>query len=610
MNTKMARILSMVLIIALAAGCYGKKSGGTQNLSDGHEPLTISTANGMDYRTFEILLHERYPEVQLDIISYTGSNATGYTQYQFEHNDICDIFSYSIFGSQEEQRNYLLDLSGYEFLSKYKTNDINQVTLEGAVYLVPISLTVLGLYYNKTMFAEYGWTPPTDFEELKALGKVIQAQGIDPVSAQFELPGNGFFDLFTMAKTGFLSTPAGYRWETGFQEGEATAEEGLAEAAASLQEMIDDGLLDAEDAGRNSTDTLNRFFDRKAAIYLNAGLIKRFSQNMDGTGDQYGILPFLGNGKDGNVLITKPRQYFGLSKTLGEAGNEQKLADALKVMELMATREGQLALTQGEKSFITSLKDDVIPTDSPFNEVEDLIRSGHTSTLAYAGYEPIVVPVGEKVRDWVAGRCTGADVLLFMDQAQSEALNGMLPTVAVASENFTQEETAWLVAEAFRQAAETDVGFVSLGGYHGGIENCSGVCGKLFAGSITQEIINVIVPYRHTETVCILTLSGKQLKNLLETGFVLVEDAESFPYVAAGINVVKNKDGSLGKITFSDGSELDESELYTAAIDKGGFWEEAEIIGEWNDTDLITADVVAEYFRSHSPLSPEEPSSK
>lgn len=109
MNTKMARILSMVLIIALAAGlasgCYGKKSGGTQN-----------------------------PEVQLDIISYTGSNATAYTQYQFEHNDICDIFSYSIFGSQEEQRNYLLDLSGYEFLSKYKTNDINQVTLEGAVY--------------------------------------------------------------------------------------------------------------------------------------------------------------------------------------------------------------------------------------------------------------------------------------------------------------------------------------------------------------------------------------------------------------------------------------------------------------------------------------------
>ena len=100
---------------------------------------------------------------------------------------------------------------------------------------------------------------PQNFEELKALVEVIREAGIDPVSAQFKLPGNGFFDVFTMAKTGFLSTPEGRRWEQDFKNGDATAAEGLSAAVEAIQELIDCGFLDAEDTKRSSSEATNYF---------------------------------------------------------------------------------------------------------------------------------------------------------------------------------------------------------------------------------------------------------------------------------------------------------------------------------------------------------------
>lgn len=105
-----------------------------------------------------------------------------------------------------------------------------------------------------------------------------------------------------------------------------------------MQMMIDCGFLDAEDTRRTREECCDRFFNRGAAMYLNGGTIPRFTQNEDGTGDRYGIMPFLGLNDANNVLITKPLVYFSLSKSLSEPGNEQKLKDALKFMEPLKRR--------------------------------------------------------------------------------------------------------------------------------------------------------------------------------------------------------------------------------------------------------------------------------
>lgn len=130
-------------------------------------------------------------------------------------------------------------------------------------------------------------------------------------------------------------------------------------------------------------------------------------------------------------------------------------------------------------------------------------RTGHTSTLVYAGYEPIMIGVGERARDWVAGKRTGKNVLDLADQLQ---------------------------AEANRLAAGADVGPLSLGGCHGGVENPTGVCGKLFKGDITQMIANAIPPAYLGELVCVLTLTGGEIRSRLETGLVVDPEADGFPF--------------------------------------------------------------------------------
>lgn len=610
-----AAALAASLLGSLLSGCGNSAAGNTVNGE--HEPLTVVTTGEMEYEKFKALLAERYPEVKLEFVSYTGSNGTGYCQYQLEHGKIPDIYNTSVFGMQEEQQEYLLDLSGYEFLNNYKTADINQVALDGAVYLVPTSMSIIGIYYNKTMFSEHGWAVPTNLTELKALVPQIKAEGIDPVAAEFELPGNGFFDLFTLAKTEFLATPDGLQWEQDFKAGKATATEGLSGAAEVLQELIDCGFYSAEDTRRSHADTRDRFFNGETAMYVNAGMIQKYYQNEDGTGDQYGIMPYFGAEKDSSVLISQPLRYYGLSRELGEPGNEQKLEDAIKVMSLMATEEGQQTLSMRVDEYVTPLKNSAIPGDSPFHEVEEVLQNGHTSTLVYAGYEPIVIDVGRKVQDWVAGNCTMNDVFELMDQLQADYLAaGKEPAVAVAEADFTLEESAQLQAEALRQGAGTDVGMVSLGGYQDGIENKSGVCGLIFKGNLTQGVVNAIVPGVYTDPVCVLTLSGSDIKVMLETGFLVAADDKdtermvSFPYIPAGITVIKDADGSVAEIALANGTAMDEAAVYTVAVDEGSFNSDIAEAGEAQTTELVTVDVISEYLSAHSPLSPLEPSLK
>ena len=238
--------------------------------------------------------------------------------------------------------------------------------------------------------------------------------------------------------------------------------------------------------------------------------------------------------------------------------------------------------------------------------MEDAIRNGYTSTLAYAGYEPLLIDVGEKARDWVAGKCTGDDVLDLADQLQMEAVSGSIPPIAVASCDFTLEETAQLQAEAFRLAAATDIGLVSLGACHDGVENPSGVCGVLLKGDITRMEVNAIPPGVYGERVCVLTLPGREIRELLEKGFVVNSAVEGFPYIPSGITVTKTAEGTVETITWEDGSAFDENGVYTAAVDQDGYTEEVGQRGSVKETELTVMDVVGEYLRANSPVTPLE----
>lgn len=53
---------------------------------------------------------------------------------------------------------------------------------EGTLYGISLSSEIVGVYYNKKMFADNGWTLPKTFEEFDALLKTIKDKGITPLA--------------------------------------------------------------------------------------------------------------------------------------------------------------------------------------------------------------------------------------------------------------------------------------------------------------------------------------------------------------------------------------------------------------------------------------------
>ncbi len=63
---------------------------------------------------------------------------------------------------------------------------------DGHTYLAPMFYSPCGLFYNAGLFAEKGWTVPTTWDEMWALGDKAAAEDI----ALFTYPTTGYFDTF------------------------------------------------------------------------------------------------------------------------------------------------------------------------------------------------------------------------------------------------------------------------------------------------------------------------------------------------------------------------------------------------------------------------------
>ena len=174
MKTKkyVACFLAVLCIIPLIASCFGSTE------KSKHAPLTILTAR-KDYTEFAKAFKEAYPEVELQFISYDGENATYYTHKLLEVGQAPDIYTSGVLPDAELQKKGLIDLSVYDFSAKYAVSRLNECGVEGAIYLLPCNYSVLGIYYNKTLFEKHGWKAPESFRELEALVPQIRAANVD-----------------------------------------------------------------------------------------------------------------------------------------------------------------------------------------------------------------------------------------------------------------------------------------------------------------------------------------------------------------------------------------------------------------------------------------------
>ena len=454
----------------------------TDNSETVHEPITIMTAH-KDYTQFEKAFKKAYPEVNLQFVSYSGHNSTSYLLRILEAGQAPDIYTSNVLPDKELQKEYLIDLSVYDFCTNYAVSRLNECSIDGSIYMLPCNFSVLGIYYNKTLFEKHGWTVPTSFHEMEELVPKINEANVDISATSMEFTGNGFQYLFNIGDTMFLRTPEGLDWTEQFLSGKVTADDAWKDTIEYMQRWIDLGIINGKWYGKTTEDAISHFREGNTAFFIYGGTF-RFSQNEDGTGDQYGLIPWLSMDGSGNRYITNTACYYGLNADLEKPKNKQKLQDVLKFMSFISTEEGQKLLPGNPQQFM-SLSSIDMNVSEEYEKIMETLNAGFSAPLVYAGWEDLIVPIGRECLKWYAGKSTGDNVIAVMNRSIKDSLEDNTSSFAAIAEDLTLEETARLVGSAFAEATGADCSLISLGAYHNGKENEFGVNGCLWEGPVT-----------------------------------------------------------------------------------------------------------------------------
>lgn len=572
MNKTVTRFISVLLITAFVTASLS--SCARQSASE-HEPITIVTA-GRDYTEFETELKKVYPEVNLKFISYKGKNPVHYLNKLLEAGQAPDIFTSGLLPDPQSQKEHLIDLSGYEFTAEYSASRLSECSVEGAIYMIPYDYSVLGITYNKTLFEKHSWSVPTSFEELKELVPKIKEANVELCATSLEAASSGFQYLFSLGDTGFLRTLDGLEWVEKFLCGDAVADSIWDETISYMQEWIDLGIINGKWYGRTASQVQSQFIKGNTAFYISNKPF-RLTQYEDGTGDRYGIMPWLSVDGSNNRYITNAGGYIGINSELEKIENKQKLEDAIKVLTYASTDEGQRHLPIYSSSSGYDYRNNE-HTVSELERIHAVLDEGYSAPITYNGWENVIIPIGNECLKWCAGISTGEKVISVMNSAVSDSLNDRLHFHAEVTEDLTTEETAKLVGTAFAKSAGADCALISLGDYHDGKENEFGVNGHLFDSYITDDDISMINPYGWVETIKTFELSGKEIKKLAADGFDLYSDGMPFPYV----------------LTVSGDDNLSDDRIYTAVI--CGYTDEIQLKGKMKDTKIKGMDSIRDYL--------------
>ncbi len=568
-----------------------EKNTESDTAASDHEVITMQSPF-RNMSAFIDTVHDAYPDVNIEVIPYSGKNYTAYVKAQLAANDMPDIYCATVYTpGLDKVSDKLIDLSGYSFTDNYTEARLRDVTDNGAIYMLPTYFDCIGITYNKTLLEENGWELPNSFEELEELAVKVKDAGYNLALNEIQLPGYGFQYLCNILSTNYFNTPDGRKWLTAFLNGEATVSgtPELLENLTTLDKWRELGMLNADGDPTSDNDTRLKMAEGNTLFLL--GNSNTFTS--EETDDQFGIMPYLSEDGTQNALILNVSRYIGLNKKLEKDGNEQKLEDALHIMDVLSTVEGMQALnsTYADTSLLP-LKDYTVNSDGYYADIESELNAGMTAPFIYNGWTNLLAPIGETMISYIGGDAEIEDIIRAFDDNQHLLQDNSSAWYTTVSEKIDTDSCAKLVGICYAKACGADLSLISKNKWYKleGSEdlNLEGVSGALYPLPVTDEEIVSILPAGWRQNIKTVTLTGKRIKELVETGYDRNGDGNTFPY----------------EFVAPDGFTLDDDTVYTVAI--AGCTAEVEEEGNITDTGILGLDAAREYFSQFETLSEKD----
>ena len=584
------------LLAASAAltACGGSSSSTASPASkQTHEPISICTPF-RDINTFIETVHKYYPEVNFEVLPYAGANSTAYMQAQLRSGELPDVYSTSVYTpGQFNSADKLLDLAQYEFTNHYVQARLHEAaSADGAIYMLPNYFHAIGITYNKKILQENGWNLPTSVKEMEELAPKVRKAGYIFCLNQLQYPGYGFQYFCNILDTGYFNTLEGREWQTRFLNGEATfaGTPEMMENVQMLQRWRDLGLLNNKHSFEKDADTAAEMAKGKTLFML--GSINDFT-NYGADPSDFGLMPYLSKDGDQNIFMLSTTRYTGLNKKLAEPGNEQKLEDALHVMEIISTSEGLAALNGSvPTTALTPLKDSPVVEGTYYSpEVLEQINAGYTAPFIYAGWENMIVPDGNEMLKFIRSEIGLEQLVATLDENQKLILDNSSQVITTVTETISTEDCARLVGIVFANASGADLALISMDKWfpeNHDDGNSNGVSGCLYPLPITSNEITSILPTGWRGNIELYTLTGKQIRELAETGYNYKGAGLYFPY----------------QLVEKDGFVLDENTTYTIVI--CGATDAVREEGNVQDTGILGLTAMEDYLSQFDSFSAKD----
>lgn len=174
----MKKVLSIFLVLAMCLGLIGAAMA--------EEQATIEffqmKDEGTDYYTQLIAdFQAQYPNIKVEYTNVPDAETVLMTRMASDQvPDVFTVFPLDAAPREQVEAGYVMELTGEKVLENVSPDILAMTEINGKNYTVPVSLNMLGIYYNLDLFEQAGATIPTTIEELYALCEQFKAAGIVP----------------------------------------------------------------------------------------------------------------------------------------------------------------------------------------------------------------------------------------------------------------------------------------------------------------------------------------------------------------------------------------------------------------------------------------------
>ncbi len=517
--------------------------------------ITIGKYSVANSDELEAALEKKFPKVDFVFTEPdAGDNDIAYMKLMSDGGKLEDIqFCAHVIGTDND---FLYDLSGEKCTAAFNLSSLDSMSVGGKLYQIPVSNTVMGIAYNKSLFERNGWKVPADLDEFYALCDTIKAAGIRPFvpclkyytvneSVAF---GLSFDDVFSSAENQV-------RYHN-FYSGEGSCKNLLEPSFQAVKNLYDRGFITADDFSSSATELRQDLYAGKVAMMPSNVSILTFARD-EKPADEIGFIGYPVKTAGQRWMQMAPGNLTSVSAV--SMKNQKKKQIILDVLQYLTTEEGQTVLLNCFPG-VSSLKDYTKETAAISGEISDCIKNGR---ILFADYyaSNAFVPTWQK---YVTGQMSLEDFVAANDAAKPADYLGALKEapIGTAAEDFTVLDTSLFIADAMREAAGADVALILNGSFY------AGNLARIFKGDICLPSRFILKSVGAKDYLTTYAITGANLRKLMEHPVFKGEEINAL-YACSGLKIKyapwAPADANVLSLTLADGTAIDDNATYTVA---------------------------------------------